>query len=160
MLGQCMLDATAHFEAVRDRLPGGPEVLQARKTALARAEQNGLPTRRNENWHYTDLARLLKQNQATPVLANAFDAGALSPLQMMFENGVLINEPASDDCASIESLAGALAGRANHETTHSDNDMAAFNLPGSRWRGYDDYGTPARRWTVTRAMKRRICAIQ
>ena len=88
-----MLDATAHFEAVRDRLPGGPEVLQARKTALARAEQNGLPTRRNENWHYTDLARLLKQNQATPVRANAFDAGALSPLQMMFENGVLINEP-------------------------------------------------------------------
>ena len=129
MQGQCMLDATAHFEAVRDRLPGGPEVLQARKTALARAEQNGLPTRRNENWHYTDLARLLKQNQATPVRANAFDAGALSPLQIMFENGVLINEPVSDDCASIESLAGALGrGVRSHEDNASDNDMAAFNF--------------------------------
>ena len=129
MRGQCMLDATAHFEAVRDHLPGGAEVLQARKKALARAEQNGLPTRRNENWHYTDLARLLKQNRAVPVRADAFDAGALSPLQMMFENGVLINEPASDDCARIESLAGALGrGVRSHEDNASDNDMAAFNF--------------------------------
>ncbi|MEC8565142.1 MAG: SufD family Fe-S cluster assembly protein, partial [Pseudomonadota bacterium] len=124
-----MLDATAHFEAIHERLPGGAKVLQARKAALARAEQTGLPTRRNENWHYTDLARLLKHNDAVPVRANAFDANALSPLQMVFENGVLINEPAGDDCVSIESLAHALAsGARNHEDDASDHDMAAFNL--------------------------------
>ena len=43
--GPRMLDATAHFEAVHERLPGGAQVLQARKAALARAEQTGLPTR-------------------------------------------------------------------------------------------------------------------
>ena len=64
--GRRMLDATAHFEAVHDLLPGGAEVFQARKTALARAEQSGLPTRRNENWHYTDLARLLKHSVRRP----------------------------------------------------------------------------------------------
>ena len=96
---------------------------------MARAEQTGLPTRRSENWHYTDLARLLKQTDAAPVRANAFDASALAPLQMVFENGVLINEPAGDDCVSIESLANALAsGARNHGDDVSDNDMAAFNL--------------------------------
>ena len=44
--GLRMLDATAHFEAVHELLPGGAEVLLARKAALARAEQTGLPTRR------------------------------------------------------------------------------------------------------------------
>ena len=39
--GPRMLDATAHFEAVHELLPGGAEVLQARKAALARAEQTG-----------------------------------------------------------------------------------------------------------------------
>ena len=106
--GRRMLDATAHFEAVRDHLPGDGQVLQARKSALARAEQSGLPTRRNENWHYTDLARLLKQSDAAPVRANAFDASALAPLQIVFENGALINAPASDDCVSVDSLAHAL----------------------------------------------------
>lgn len=127
--GRRMLDATAHFEAVHDRLPGGAEVLQARKTALARAEQSGLPTRRNENWHYTDLARLLKQSDAAPVRADAFDASALAPLQLVFENGALINEPAADDCVSVESLARALgSGTRSHEDNASDNDMAAFNF--------------------------------
>ena len=124
-----MLDATAHFEAVRDHLPGDGQVLQARKSALARAEQSGLPTRRNENWHYTDLARLLKQSNAAPVCANAFDASALAPLQIVFENGALINEPASDDCVSVDSLARALdSGSRRHEDEVSDNDMDAFNF--------------------------------
>ena len=127
--GQRMLDATAHFEAVRDHLPGDGQVLQARKSALARAEQSGLPTRRNENWHYTDLARLLKQSDAVPVRANAFDASALAPLQIVFENGALINAPASDDCVSVDSLAHALgSGARRHEDDVSDNDMAAFNF--------------------------------
>ena len=39
--GPRMLDATAHFEAVHERLPGGAKVLQARRAALARAEQTG-----------------------------------------------------------------------------------------------------------------------
>ena len=124
-----MLDATAYFEAVHDRLPGGVEVLQARKTALARAEQSGLPTRRNENWHYTDLTRLLKQSDAAPVRADAFDSSALAPLQLVFENGALINEPGADDRVSVESLARALgSGARSHEDNASDNDMAAFNF--------------------------------
>ncbi|HCD17395.1 MAG: SufD family Fe-S cluster assembly protein [Rhizobiales bacterium TMED83] len=129
-----MLDAAAHFETVHERLPGGPEVLQARKAALARAEQTGLPTRRHENWHYTDLARLLKQDSAKnpPMAAHcaeAFCAAALDPLQMVFENGVLVGAPVCEQGVTVESFANALSlGTHAHKDDISDHDMAAFNF--------------------------------
>lgn len=41
-------------------LPGTPEILGARDTALEELKNNGLPSRRIESWHYTDLRTLFK----------------------------------------------------------------------------------------------------
>ncbi|QPC87649.1 Fe-S cluster assembly protein SufD [Mesorhizobium sp. NBSH29] len=48
----------AAYEALASDLPGNPDVTTARGDALALLS-NGLPTRRVEAWHYTDLRRLL-----------------------------------------------------------------------------------------------------
>ena len=41
------------------RLPGDEAVTKARDAAIERLKQVGLPTRRREDWHYTDLRRML-----------------------------------------------------------------------------------------------------
>ena len=41
-------------------LPGNPEVTSARDVAIDALKQQGLPTRRVESWHYTDLRNLLR----------------------------------------------------------------------------------------------------
>lgn len=41
-------------------LPGNPEVASARDQAIDTLRQQGLPTRRIESWHYTDLRTLLR----------------------------------------------------------------------------------------------------
>jgi Fe-S cluster assembly protein SufD len=46
------------FAARVSQLPGSPEVLQCRDAAIEQVKA-GLPTRRVEAWHYTDLRRLL-----------------------------------------------------------------------------------------------------
>ena len=83
-----MLDAQSHFEQIRDTLPGdGP----ARAARLAAAEAVGLPTRRVESWHYTDLARLLKSGEATSV--HTVDFSSAKALEAHFEDGVLLSSP-------------------------------------------------------------------
>ncbi|MBL6762182.1 MAG: hypothetical protein ISQ19_05745, partial [PS1 clade bacterium] len=77
-----MLEAKAYFDRVSDQLPGDAE---ARATALAAAEAAGLPTRRQEAWHYTDVARLLKNPDSAAALP--VDFGSLDPLMMTFTNG-------------------------------------------------------------------------
>ena len=49
------------FEAVADRLPGGPAVAGVRKAAMGRFASLGLPHRRIEEWKYTDLKNSLKE---------------------------------------------------------------------------------------------------
>ena len=82
-----MLKATDHFEQVKQSLAGDGAV---RAQALAAAEARGLPTRRLEHWHYTDLARLLKK----PATANAplidSDFSALSAACVAFEAGTMV----------------------------------------------------------------------
>lgn len=62
------------FAQAKSRLPGGAEVARLRGTAFARFEAAGLPTRRVEEWKYTNL-RTLMPNAAPP--APAPDASAL-----------------------------------------------------------------------------------
>ncbi len=47
------------FEANQSSLPGDKSVAEARNTAIAALKTAGLPTRKVEAWHYTDLRRLL-----------------------------------------------------------------------------------------------------
>src|SRR5262245_46826432 len=62
------------FAQAKSRLPGGAEVARLRGTAFARFEAAGLPTRRVEEWKYTNLRTLMPN--AAP-LAPAPDAAAL-----------------------------------------------------------------------------------
>ena len=51
----------ARFEDVKDRLPGNDNVADARRAAMAAFERDGLPTRKIEAWHYTDLRTALRE---------------------------------------------------------------------------------------------------
>jgi len=81
-----MLNATDHFEQVKHALAGD---VAARAQALEAAEARGLPSRRLEHWHYTDLAQLLKK----PISANASlidsDFSALNAAHVAFEDGTI-----------------------------------------------------------------------
>ena len=48
------------FNAARTRLPGGPATVAAREAAFAAFQKAGLPHRRVEAWHYTDLRALVR----------------------------------------------------------------------------------------------------
>jgi Fe-S cluster assembly protein SufD len=49
------------FRAAKDHLPGDAAVAGRREAALAGFSRSGLPTRRNEAWHYTDLRALMRE---------------------------------------------------------------------------------------------------
>ena len=64
------------FAARVSSLPGSPDVLARRDAAIEQVKA-GLPTRRVESWHYTDLRRLLT---AAPAFEAKTDATAIDPL--------------------------------------------------------------------------------
>ncbi|MGB2563195.1 MAG: hypothetical protein ACPIGE_00005, partial [Parvibaculales bacterium] len=86
-----MLDAQAYFDRVSGHLPGDAAT---RAKALAAAEKLGLPTRRQEAWHYTDLARLL--GMAADDRIDSVDFLAIDPLMAMFEDGKLVEAPSAE----------------------------------------------------------------
>lgn len=86
-----MLDAKAEFDRLSDSFAGDA---QARMAALTSAENAGLPTRRQEAWHYTDLSRLLKA-EADDVL-DAVNFVAVNPLMAVFDDGRLVDAPEAE----------------------------------------------------------------
>jgi Fe-S cluster assembly protein SufD len=64
------------FASAKARLPGGREVATRREAAFRQFEAGGLPSRRTEEWKYTDLRTLMRD--AKP-LANPPTASALQP---------------------------------------------------------------------------------
>jgi len=104
-----MLDARAHFEAVKADLPGDA---QQRATMLVRAEQLGLPNRRHESWHYTDLPQLLKRPMATTSDMHHIlpDVAAVAHAVFDFENGRLAAPvPTGDAGLSVARFAGDIS---------------------------------------------------
>ena len=81
-----MLNALAHFERAKPHLSGDVE---ARAQALQQAELLGLPTRRVEAWHYTDLPRLLNRASSPSGALIGNDFSTLKPHYLVFENGQL-----------------------------------------------------------------------
>src|SRR5579863_10459579 len=65
------------FAATKGKLPGTAEVARLRQEAFDSFAQSGLPNRRIESWHYTDLRNLMRE--ALP-LAPAANAAALAAL--------------------------------------------------------------------------------
>jgi len=68
------LALSAAYEAARGRLPGGKSVAALREGAFERFDAQGLPSRRVEEWKYTDLRALMRD--ALP-LAALPDAAAI-----------------------------------------------------------------------------------
>src|SRR5438270_10028570 len=51
----------AHFDAAKGSLPGTVAVAALRENAFHRFESDGLPSRRVEEWKYTDLRALMRE---------------------------------------------------------------------------------------------------
>ena len=98
-----MLEAQTRFDAVKAALPGD---IAAREAALAAAEASGLPTRRVESWHYTDLPRLLKTDSADRL--DAVNFIGVDALMAVFDDGVLESQPQADGL-TIKPFDGAAA---------------------------------------------------
>jgi len=65
---QALIDT---FASVFSDLPGDADVVSARDRLIGALSDNGLPTRRVESWHYTDLRTLLREIPAPSKAANA-----------------------------------------------------------------------------------------
>lgn len=97
----------AYTEQVGD-LPGNGDVLVARDRLITDIKSRGLPTRRVEAWHYTDLRNLLRQ---VPAHANG-DVKALEPLiagsaVFALENGKVVRK-AKAEGVSVRGIAAML----------------------------------------------------
>lgn len=108
-----MLNATTRFEELKASLPGDAA---ARATALAAAEARGLPTRRVESWHYTDLPRLLKTTASDRL--DAVNFIGVDALMAAFDDGKAEAMPQADGL-TITPFAGAAA--------ITDETMAQYN---------------------------------
>lgn len=79
------------YAARMGALPGNPDVAAARDLAIDALRQQGLPTRRIESWHYTDLRNLLR----TIPGGESNGSNKLSPLEsgstvLVLEEGVAL----------------------------------------------------------------------
>lgn len=101
---------TSYFGDIVGQLNGSSHVVQARDNSFSALLKNGLPTRRVEAWHYTDLRRLLSD---VPVTQPTKSAEAIAPFVagswvVGIRNGMtdkVINTP---DGVSITSLSSKL----------------------------------------------------
>lgn len=111
----------AAYDGARGKLPGKGAVASLRDDAFKRFDAQGLPTRRVEEWKYTDLRTGLRE--ALPLAAmpdaaakaSAKDAGAvfaaLKPRKLTFVDGAFVPELSdlsSEAGLSIGSMADAL----------------------------------------------------
>lgn len=78
------------------RLPGNGETVTARDAALSALRKKGLPTRRVEAWHYTDLRRLLTNvpDQQADAGSSAKETIIPNALLISMLNGQLMDDPA------------------------------------------------------------------
>lgn len=114
-------------------LPGDSAVLTARDGLISDFKAAGLPTRRVEAWHYTDLKALMR---SVPDVAAAASAGAAAPLVagsavLTVANGVAA-KPASVAGAGVRRYAEALAdGSAAAGLTARDGDDVIGRINGA-----------------------------
>ncbi|MCI5073932.1 Fe-S cluster assembly protein SufD [Oricola sp.] len=116
MTVQSKLPLTAAETALVDQfgtrvgsLPGNANVVQIRDRAIQAIKENGLPTRRVEAWHYTDLRRLLA---GVPADDPAADAADLEPVlsdavRFTLKNG-RIAATGRVESVTVQSMADAL----------------------------------------------------
>ncbi|MGB8277668.1 MAG: SufD family Fe-S cluster assembly protein [Methylovirgula sp.] len=113
------------FGAAKSRLPGTAEVAKLREAAFASFTQSGLPHRRVESWHYTDLRALMREalpiapvpsTDALARLGKTMGDIGLPAQSLVLVDGVFVPELSAALPAGVKvtSLAAALAeGRAD-----------------------------------------------
>ena len=121
------------YTAQVGELPGDGAVIGTRDRLLDDLKKSGLPTRRIESWHYTDLKALLK---AIPNAAPAVTVDAIAPLvegaQMLSVLQGVANENATIDGIDIGRFTAALGdGSAAVGLTALDKDDAIGKINGS-----------------------------
>ncbi|WLR98509.1 Fe-S cluster assembly protein SufD [Shinella sumterensis] len=99
----------AAYDQAIGELPGDGAVLAARDVLISDFKEAGLPTRRIEAWHYTDLKALLR---AVPAFDPAASADRIEPLVeganvLSVVNGVADKRASADD-VSVTRFADAL----------------------------------------------------
>lgn len=116
MTVQSKLPLTAAETALVDQfgtrvgsLPGNANVVQIRDRAIQAIKENGLPTRRVEAWHYTDLRRLLAGVPADDPAADAADLEPvlLDAVRFTLKNG-RIAATGRVESVTVQSMADAL----------------------------------------------------
>ncbi|WP_455474806.1 Fe-S cluster assembly protein SufD [Bartonella sp. B30(2025)] len=102
-------DIINNFNQRIDDLPGNGTMRAIRKEAIDIFQKMRLPTRKIENWHYTNLRVLLKSVSHFSKINNAQLVDALLPENIVFstENGKTLTKPETSDI-SAEPLANAL----------------------------------------------------
>jgi Fe-S cluster assembly protein SufD len=114
---------SAHFAAAKSALPGAGAVVALREDAFGRFERAGLPSRRVEEWKYTDLRALMREAPplaappAAAAKARAAGAGAaladLEARRIIFVDGAFVAELSDlgelESGLTIGSMAAALA---------------------------------------------------
>ncbi len=99
------------YHAEKATLPGAAE---ARAAAFERFEKAGLPSKRVESWHYTDLRNLLRE--APPVAGETSALGALEfddlPHRLVIANGRLVDGKVSAGVEMLPLAVALKAGRA------------------------------------------------
>ncbi len=116
-------------------MPSVSTLAALKSSAAEHAKRLGLPTRRLENWHYTDLQRLLPITSVTSPagevdLPNLFET--LKPLQFLFVDGVMQSDmPALSQTLSEAGLSiSLLAGQKNISSLEgfSNDGLLAANV--------------------------------
>jgi Fe-S cluster assembly protein SufD len=127
------------FAATKARLPGGREVAARREAAFRRFEASGLPSRRVEEWKYTDLRALMRDAKplATPPTVPALQPQALGDAlpdiaahDVAIVNGAFApawsDVPARDPTLTLTELFTWIADNlsAYHDLVAQENDLA------------------------------------
>lgn len=111
------------------RLPGDESLTKARDAAVERLKQAGLPTRRREDWHYTDLRRMLSrflEVAPRPEVAEAREAASsyqrlVTAARLPFFNGHFFADLA-------DKMPKGVSVRAFKETCEAGEDISAWQI--------------------------------
>ena len=115
------------FAVARDRLPGSPAVIEARKKAFDAFEHQGLPHRRIEDWKYTDLRagmrEVLPLATAPDQAAFARATGALKSLVVADTRQlVLVDGVFAPQLSNLGKLESGLTIRATRDVLETGSD--------------------------------------
>lgn len=117
------------FGAQFSYLPGNADMVTLRDRAVQSIKETGLPTRKVEAWHYTDLRRLLKDVPAHDDAAVAADLDGLvgGTAKLVANNGKIASQE-SVEGLTVTSMADALRADVSGVTLHDHGPHDATGL--------------------------------